>query len=77
MERLAAAAQAARDAIVTFNGQAIAADDIVTYELQADDTPRMILAELQGLRRNLAKAHECGASSMHMEVVGTTGPLIA
>lgn len=59
MERLAAAAQAARDAIVTFNGQAIAADDIVTCELQADDTPRMILAELQGLRRDLADQREC------------------
>lgn len=58
MERLAAAAQAARDSIVTFNGLAIAADDIVTCELQADDTPRMILAELQGLRRDLADQQE-------------------
>jgi len=62
MERLAAAAQAARDSIVTFNGLAIAADDIVTCELQADETPRMILGELQALRRDLADQRECVSS---------------
>jgi hypothetical protein len=62
MERLAAAAQAARDAIVSFNGLAIAADDIVTCELQTDETPRMILCELQALRRDLADQRECASS---------------
>lgn len=63
MERLATAAQAARDAIVTFNGLAITADDIVTCELQTDDTPRLILAELQALRREMADQRECVSSS--------------
>ena len=62
MERLAAAAQSARDSIVTFNGLAIAADDIVTCELQTDETPRMILGELQALRRDLADQRECVSS---------------
>lgn len=59
MERLAVAAQAARDSIVTFNGLAIAADDIAVCELQADETPRMILAELKALRSDLADQREC------------------
>lgn len=63
MERLAATAQAARDAIVTINGSAIAADDLVTCELQVDDTQHMILAELQGLRRELALQRECESNS--------------
>jgi hypothetical protein len=62
MERLAVAAQAARDSIVTFNGLAIAADDIVTCELRADETPRMILAELKALRGDLADQRECVSS---------------
>ena len=63
MERLATAAQAARDAIVTINGSAVVADDVVACELQADETPRLILAELQGLRRELADQHECDLNS--------------
>lgn len=54
MERLAAAAEAACDAIVTFNGAAVVADDVVTCELQADETPRLILAELKALRLDFA-----------------------
>jgi hypothetical protein len=52
-ERLVAAAQAAHDSIVTFNSLANAADDIVICKLQADETPRMILGELQALRRDM------------------------
>lgn len=58
MERLAVAAQTARDAIVTINGSALAADDLVTCDLQVDDTQRMILAELQGLRADMAQQVE-------------------
>ena len=52
----------ARDSIVTFNSLAIAADDIVTCELQADETPRMILAELKALRSDLADQRECASA---------------
>lgn len=54
MERLAAAAERACDAIVTFSSAAVTADDIVTLEVKADETPREILAELKALRKDLA-----------------------
>jgi|GEM_PF-5821322 len=70
MERLAAAAERACDAIVTFNGAAVAAD-VVTCELEVDDTQRAILGELQAIRKDLADQRafetvECAASLVDM-----------
>jgi len=65
MERLAAAAERACDAIVTFNGAALAAD-VVTCELQVDETPRQILAELQLLRKDFAEQRERAGAGVEL-----------
>lgn len=68
MERLAVAAERACDAIVTFNGAAVVADDVVTCELQADNTQEQILCELRAWRKELAEQRTFVESSFEMRL---------